>query len=62
MKCSDLMTTRDRMWDDIMNTFEVDDFVDLWGRPDPDILDVLLYVCIDSRCWTTVCAHAIGVY
>ena len=42
MNCSDLMTTRDRMWDDIMNTFEVDDFVDLWGRPDPDILDVLL--------------------
>jgi hypothetical protein len=30
------------MWDDLVNIIRVGNFVDLWGKPDEDILDILL--------------------
>ena len=42
MHCSSLAKARDCMWDDLVNFLRVEDFVDLWGKPDEDILDVLL--------------------
>jgi hypothetical protein len=30
------------MWDDMVNVLGVEDFVDLWSKPEEDILDILL--------------------
>ena len=42
MYCTGLTDIRNNMWDDMVNILEVEDFVELWNKPDEDILDILL--------------------
>ena len=40
--CPDMMDVRDSMWEELVNTLDVEDFVDLWNKPDDETLDILL--------------------
>jgi hypothetical protein len=42
MSCSSLHNERNCMWDDMVNNLGVEKFVNLWSRPDEEILDILL--------------------
>ena len=37
-----MMDVRDSMWEELVNTLDVEDFVDLWNKPDDETLDILL--------------------
>ena len=42
MYCTELNDVRNEMWDGMLNVLGVELFVDLWSKPDLDILDILL--------------------
>jgi hypothetical protein len=42
MYCTSLNNVRNCMWDDMVNVLGVEDFVDLWSKPEEDILDIIL--------------------
>jgi hypothetical protein len=42
MYCTSLNDVRNCMWDDMVNVLGVEDFVDLWSKPEEDILDIIL--------------------
>ena len=42
MYCTELTDHRNSMWDDMVDTLDVEDFVNIWPKPEEDILDILL--------------------
>ena len=42
MFCTSLNEPRNNMWDELVNVLEVEQFVELWSKPEADILDIIL--------------------
>ena len=42
MFCTSLNEPRNNMWDELVNVLEVEQFVELWSKPESDILDIIL--------------------